>query len=135
MKVIDGHEWPLKVYPCNWSSTKKDALLCSACFELFLASLSLFQVVMTCTESIAFSKATTSKNVLTCKFTINRLCYILIQNGAAFLQFKTGARCITKFNKYYEMGQLLLQSEINFITKWDIYYKVGQYMHHMLCET
>ena len=85
--------------------------------ELFLARFSLLQHVTSCSGSICFLQAMTSRNILICKFTINQL--LLLQSGASVIT-KWGSH--TKQGKcYYKIRQLF------YIKKWGKwYYKVGQ---------
>ena len=104
---------------------------------------------MTFSGSFQYLQATTPKNVLTCKFTLNQLqldfmtkwgkpyykvrqlwCIyyklrqVLLQSETA-IALQNGAISIIKWGVYYKVGHIL-QSGATFITKWGRYYKVGQ---------
>ena len=68
----------------------------------------------------------TSQNILTRKFTINKLHDFITKKGKHYQ--KSGQLwCITKqSNWHYKVGQVL-ECEAVFATKWGNYYKVGQY--------
>ena len=89
---------------------------------------------MACSRSFHFLQATTLRNVLTCKFTINQLLQrsarVIIKRDS-FFELQRGASGIAKQGRYYQVEQFLSKSGATFITKWANNYKVVQGTNQM----
>ena len=75
----------------------KETLLCSTCFELFLARFNSFKLAVACCWLCHFLQVTKSHNVLTNKLTINQL----LQRSASVLISRTAS-------SNYKAGQVVL---------------------------
>lgn len=131
----------MNVYQFHLPPMKKDALLCSACLELFLACSSLFQLFTACPGSFhvitrddlpecpdfqIYDKSISYKNLLPNITHIAKLnsFYVLKSTASVikmydrFFVLQSGESGIAKQDSYYRVGQTL--------TKSGRYYNVGQ---------
>ena len=146
----------MNVYQFHLPPMKKEALLCSACLELFLACSSLFQLFTACPGSFhvitsddlpecpdfqIYDKSISYKNLLpNITYIITKLnsFYVLksttsvIKMYDRFFVLQSGESGIPdqdrcqKVDNFCHKVRKVLQSGANFITKWDRHYKVEQ---------